>query len=60
MDLDFIGGLETVQLIQQLQHGPLHFRIPATATTTVAPGTADAVHLVHEDNAGGVLPANRQ
>ncbi len=29
----------------------------ATATTAINPGTADAVHLVHEDCAGCMLPA---
>ena len=57
-DLDFVGGLKSVQLVEQLQHGPLHLRVPApTAATAVTPGTTDAVHLIHENDAGGMLPA---
>ena len=56
--LDLVGGLKTIQLVQQLQHGPLDLRVStATAATAVTPGTADAVHLIHEDDAGGMLPA---
>ena len=59
-DLDLVGSLKAVQLIQQLQHGSLHFRIPATATTAVAPGAANAVHFVHENDAWCMLPALQQ
>lgn len=53
--LDLVSGLEAVKLVEQLQHGTLHLRV-ATAATAVTPGTANAVHLVHEDDAGRMLP----
>lgn len=28
-DFDILGGLEAVELVEQLQHGPLHFRVAA-------------------------------
>ena len=51
--LDVLGGLEAVKLIEELQHGPLDLAVPASAG--LYPGGADAVDLVHEDDAGGVL-----
>ena len=56
--LDLIGCLKAVQLIQQLQHGALHLTVPATTPATAALSrTANGVHLVHENDRGGVLPA---
>ena len=54
--LDFVGGLKTVQLIQQLQHRALHLGVAAPAAA-LHPGRPYAVHLVHEDDAGRMLPA---
>ena len=51
--LDVLGGLEAVKLIEELQHGPLDLAVPPSAG--LYPGGADAVDLVHEDDAGGVL-----
>lgn len=56
--LDLVGGLKAIKLVQQLQHGSLHFRVPtAAAAAAVTPGTANAVYLIHEDDAGSMLPA---
>ena len=56
--LDGIGGLESIQLVQQLQHCTLDFRIAALAA---APRScaSDRVDLVHEDNGRLMLPAKR-
>ena len=57
--LDLVGGLKSIKLVQQLQHGSLHFRVPATAATaTVASGAANAVHLIHENDARSMLPVS--
>ena len=55
-DLDAIGGLEAVQLVQQLHHRSLHLVLAAVA---LAPRAADAVDLVHEDQARLVLSAGQ-
>ena len=56
--LNLVGCLKTVQLVQQLQHGALHLTVPATAPATAALSrTADGVHLIHENDRGGMLPA---
>ena len=56
--LDVLGGLEAVKLIEELQHGPLDLAVPASAG--LYPGGADAVDLVHEDDAGRVLPRHHE
>jgi hypothetical protein len=56
--LDLVGGLEAVQLVEELQHGALHLGVPAAAAVVRA-CAADAVHLVHEDDGRRVLPAKR-
>mmetsp|Transcript_31970 Transcript_31970/g.75966 ORF Transcript_31970/g.75966 Transcript_31970/m.75966 type:complete len:221 (+) Transcript_31970:65-727(+) len=48
--LDLVGGLEPVELVQELQHGPLHLAVPAAAAAAVAPRRPNAVDLVHEDD----------
>ncbi len=55
--LDLIGGLEAVQLVEQLEHGALDLAV-AAAAAVVGARAADAVHLVHENDAGRVLPAH--
>ena len=54
--LDFVCGLKAVQLVKQFQHGALHLAV-ATATAAVCARAAYAVHLIHEDDAGCMLPA---
>ncbi len=54
--LDLVGGLKSVQLVEQLQHGALHLAVAAAAAAVCA-RAAYAVHLVHEDDAGCMLPA---
>ena len=56
--LDVLGCLEPVQLIEELQHGPLYLAVSAAAR--LYPGTADAVDLVHEDNGRGVLSGHHE
>mmetsp|Transcript_2801 Transcript_2801/g.8771 ORF Transcript_2801/g.8771 Transcript_2801/m.8771 type:complete len:381 (+) Transcript_2801:309-1451(+) len=46
--LDILAGLETVQLVEQLEHGALHFTV-STATALHTRAT-DAVDLVHKNN----------
>ena len=52
-DLDVTSVVEAVQLVKQLQHGPLHLAL--AARRRVVPFCADGVNLVDEDNRGGVL-----
>ncbi len=53
--LDLVGGLKAVQLVEQLQHGTLHLAVTA-ASAVVCARTTNAVHLIHEDDAGRMLP----
>ena len=48
-DLDVPPRIETVQLIDKLQHRPLHLVVPARPV--VESGATDSVHLVEEDDA---------
>ena len=52
-DLDVLRSLEAVQLVEQLEHGALHFGV--TAAAGLDPGRSDGVDLVHEDDGGRVL-----
>ena len=56
--LDVLGGLKAVQLIEELQHGPLDLAVSAAAG--LDPGAPDAVNLVHKDDGGGVLPGHHE
>jgi hypothetical protein len=42
--LDLVVGLEPVQLVEQLEHGPLHLAV-AAATAVLRAGAADRVDL---------------
>jgi hypothetical protein len=57
--LDVLRRLEPVQLVQQLQHRPLHLRV-APARPALPPRTPDRVDLVHENNARRVLPRHHK
>ena len=52
-DLDVLGGFEAVELVEQFEHGALDLGVAAAAALDAR--GADAVDLVHEDDAGGVL-----
>mmetsp|Transcript_38171 Transcript_38171/g.107902 ORF Transcript_38171/g.107902 Transcript_38171/m.107902 type:complete len:380 (+) Transcript_38171:280-1419(+) len=54
--LDVLGRLEAVELVEQLEHGPLHLGV--AALLALHPAGADRVDLVHEDDGGGVLPGH--
>ncbi len=54
--LDVLGGLEAVQLIEQLQHRPLHLTV--TTWATLQARRPDGVDLVHEDDGGGVFSSH--
>ena len=47
--LDVASRVETVELVDEFQHRPLHFVV--TAGTVVEARTTDSVNLVKEDNA---------
>jgi hypothetical protein len=49
-DFDVSPGVESVQLIDQLQHCPLHFIVSAFAI--VETGSADSIDFVEKDDAG--------
>lgn len=51
--LDVLGGLKAIQLVEELQHGPLHLTVSTRAS--LQPGRADRVDLVHEDDGGRML-----
>lgn len=51
--LDVLGCLEAIQLIEQLQHRPLHLTVPAWAS--LQPRWADGVYLIHEDDGRSML-----
>ena len=53
-NLDVLRRLEPVQLVQQLQHRPLHLRVAAAGPALPA-RAPDGVDLVHEDDARRVL-----
>ena len=55
-NLDVLGGLEAVQLVEKFEHGALHFGISAAAGLDA--GRPDGVNLVHEDDGGGVLASH--
>ena len=57
--LDVLGGLEAVELVEELQHGPLHLGVPPAATA-LYPRGADGVDLVHEDDGGRVLSSHHE
>lgn len=46
--LDVLGGFEAVQLIEQLQHCPLHLAVATRASLQTR--RADGVDLIHEDD----------
>jgi hypothetical protein len=57
--LDLVRGLKAIQLVQKLEHGALHFAVPASTAVVHSRG-ADAVHLVHEDDAWSVFPRHHK
>lgn len=56
-DLDVLCRLESVELVQQFEHCPLDLRV-ASSGPALSPARADRVNLVHEDDAGRVLPGH--
>ena len=54
--LDLVARLEAVELVEELEHGALHLRVPAAR----AARAADGVNLVHEKNSGRVLPGHHE
>ena len=56
-DLDSLSRLETVQLIQQLKHSPLHLRV---SSLTLHSGPSDGVDLIDENDAGRMLPSHHE
>lgn len=54
-DLDSLGRLETVQLIQQLKHSPLHLRV---SSLTLHSRSSNRVHLIDKYNAGRMLTSH--
>jgi len=48
--LDVPSRIETVKLVNQLQHGPLNLIV--TTSTIVETSAADGINFVKEDNAG--------
>ncbi|KAI6764693.1 hypothetical protein HG531_012580 [Fusarium graminearum] len=47
-DLDVLGGLETIKLVQQLQHGSLHFGV--SARRALHSRGSNTVDFIHEDD----------
>ena len=56
--LNVLSGLKAVELIEQLEHSPLHLRVAARARLDSS--RADAVNFVHEDDGGCMLPGEGQ
>mmetsp|Transcript_32410 Transcript_32410/g.64337 ORF Transcript_32410/g.64337 Transcript_32410/m.64337 type:complete len:417 (+) Transcript_32410:261-1511(+) len=54
--LNVLSRLESVQLVQEFQHRPLHLRVPPLLP--LLPLTADGVYLVHEDDRRRVLSSH--
>ena len=58
-DLDILGGLEAVELVEELEHGALHLRVAARRAALGA-RRADRVDLVHEDDRRRVLARHHE
>lgn len=56
-DFYCLGRLESVQLVEQLQHCPLNFRV---SPLSLHSGPSDGVHLVDKDDAGCVLSSHHK
>ena len=56
-DLDSLGGLEPVQLIEKLKHSPLHLGI---SPLSLHPRAPDRIDLINENYAGRVLPGHHE
>ena len=54
-DLDAILAAETIKLIQQFQHGPLH--LPVTRKLRIEALGSDCIQLVNEDDRPAVIRA---
>lgn len=54
--LDVAPVVEAVQLVEQLQHGPLHLAL--SPRCRIISFRTNSVDLVNEDNRGGVLAGN--
>lgn len=54
-DLDGLGGLESIQLVEQLKHSPLHFRV---TTLPLHARPTNRIHFVNKYDAGRVLPGH--
>lgn len=53
-NFDVLRPLKPIQLIQQLQHGPLHLRV-ASSTSALTSRATNGINLVHEDDTRRVL-----
>mmetsp|Transcript_35283 Transcript_35283/g.77247 ORF Transcript_35283/g.77247 Transcript_35283/m.77247 type:complete len:206 (+) Transcript_35283:531-1148(+) len=56
--LDSLRRLKSIQLVQQLQHGSLHFGI--TAGLTILSLGPDGINLIHEDNGWSMLTRHNE
>lgn len=56
--LNVLGGLETIQLVEELEHGALHLTVSAGASLETR--GADRVDLVHEDDGGRMLTGHHE
>lgn len=54
--LDVLGGLEPIQLVEELQHSSLHLTV--SSWSSLQPRRADGVDLIHEDDGGCVFPGH--
>ena len=57
-NLDVVNTAEPVQLVEKLQHGPLH--LPVSRLLTVEPLRPNGVQLVDEDDRGRLLLCQRE
>lgn len=58
-DLDVLCRLESIELIEELQHSPLDFRITAS-TAALASARSDRVDFVHENDTGSMLARHNE
>ena len=56
--LDIFGCLKAIQLIEELQHGPLHLRV--SSAPGLNSGGANGVDFVHEDDGRSVFSGHHE
>ena len=54
-DLDILSRLETVELVEELEHGALNLRVAATRARAT-----NAIDLIHEDDAWSILTSHHE